>query len=310
MMDYTDRHERYFLRLISLYTWMYTEMVTTNGIINGDKSRLLSFNQSEHPVALQLGGSDPGDLAHCAAIGEEWGYDEINLNVGCPSDRVKSGRFGACLMATPELVADCIEAMREKVAIPVTVKCRLGIDDQDDYENLADFVAKVSAQGCKDFTVHARKAWLQGLSPKENREVPPLRYDLVYRLKQEFPHLYIAINGGIQTLQEAQHHLQYVDGVMIGRAAYSNPYMLATADQLLYGSNNPVRSRDEILQDYLDYMDSELSKGTPLTVMSRHLLGLFQGQKGAKAWRRHISENAHKTGAGINVISEAAKFVQ
>ena len=309
MMDYTDRHERYFLRLITEKTWLYTEMVTTNTVLHGNQSRILSFNQSEHPIALQLGGSDPKDLAVCSKIGEDGGYDEINLNVGCPSDRVKTGRFGACLMASPDVVASCVQAMINVVSVPVTVKCRLGIDDQDDYENLVNFVERVSKSGCTDFIVHARKAWLQGLSPKENRDVPPLRYDLVYRLKKDFPHLQISINGGITDLKQTIEHLEHVDGVMIGRTAYSNPYMLAEVDQKLYQSEKPIPTREDILLQYITYVDEQMRAGIALTQMSRHILGLFQGISGAKAWRRYISENAHKSGADTKVIIEAAKFV-
>ena len=309
MMDYTDRHERYFLRLISKDTWLFTEMLTANTVIHGDCDRLLAFNKSEHPLTIQLGGSEPRELAKSCKIAYAAGYDEVNLNVGCPSDRVKSGRFGACLMAEPALVANCIAAMNEAVSIPVTVKCRLGIDNQDDYDNLADFVRQVSAAGCQEFIVHARKAWLQGLSPKENRNIPPLRYDLVYRLKREFPHLFIIINGGITSLTQTLEHLKQVDGVMIGREAYSNPYMLADADKLIFERNEPIVSRKRILQAYLNYVENCLQEGTALTHLSRHILGLFQGTKGAKAWRRHISENAHKPGAGVEVIKEAAIFV-
>lgn len=310
MMDYTDRHERYFLRLLSKNMWLYTEMVTTQGILHGNQSKLLGFNECEHPVALQLGGSDPVELAKCAKIGEEWSYDEINLNVGCPSDRVKSGQFGACLMANPNLVAECISAMRAKVSIPVTVKCRIGIDDQEDYLDLVNFISKIAEVGCNDFIIHARKAWLQGLSPKENREIPPLRYELVYQLKRDFPNLFITINGGIKSLLEAEVHLQHVDGVMLGRAAYNNPYQLSQVDRKFYANGTEIPSRSQILSQFLDYMDDQLAEGTPLTLMSRHILGLFQGLPGAKAWRRHISENAHKPGVGTDLIKDAAKFVQ
>ena len=310
MMDYTDRHDRYLLRLISKKMWLFTEMITTNTLLNADPQRFLRHHASEHPVAIQLGGSDPVDLATCTIMSEQAGFDEVNLNVGCPSDRVKSGRFGASLMAEPTLVGQCVQAMQAGVNIPVTVKCRIGIDDLDKYEDLKNFVSIVSDFGCKVFYIHARKAWLQGLSPKQNRDIPPLNYDAVYRLKQEFPHLEIIINGGIKTLTDSKQHLQHVDGVMIGREAYSNPYMLADVDSYLYQTDTFAPTRMEILSQYIDYVDNELAEGTRLTMMSRHVLGLFQGVVGAKAWRRHISENAHKAGSGTQLLVEAAKFIQ
>ncbi len=305
MMDWTDRFDRYFLRLISRRARLYTEMVTTGAIIHGDRARLLAYDPTEHPLALQLGGSDPRELARCASIAGELGFDEINLNVGCPSDRVQQGRFGACLMAEPELVAECVAAMGGAVAIPITVKCRIGIDDQDSYPHLHRFVSLNQAAGCRTFIIHARKAWLQGLSPKQNRELPPLRYDVVYRLKQDFPDLEIVINGGIMDLDQAQEHLRRVDGVMIGRAAYQNPYLLAEADQRLFGDRRPPPSRHQVIERFLPYMEARLGEGVRLGSMTRHILGLFQGQPGARAWRRYLSEHAHRPGAGVEVVRAA-----
>ncbi len=301
MLDWTDRHERFFLRLISKNTLLYTEMVTTGAIIHGERARFLEFNTEEHPVALQLGGSNPADLAECAKMAEQQGYDEVNLNVGCPSDRVKSGMFGACLMAKPQLVAECVHAMQSVVDIPVTVKHRIGIDENDSVEELFEFVEVVAAAGCKTFIVHARKAWLNGLSPKENRHIPPLRYDVVYQLKKTMPQLDIIINGGINDLPTAQQQLEHVDGVMMGREVYHNPYILAEVDQLLYQSTAPVLSRDEIFAAFLLYVERELAKGTRLHSMSRHILGLFNGLPGARKWRRYISENAPRADAGVDV---------
>lgn len=304
MLDWTDRHERYFLRLISRHALLYTEMITTGAIIHGDRSRFLEFSAEEHPVAIQLGGSHPADLAECAKMAEQQGYDEVNLNVGCPSDRVKSGMFGACLMAKPQLVAECVHAMQAVVNIPVTVKHRIGIDENDSVEELFEFVEVVAKAGCKTFIVHARKAWLNGLSPKENRDIPPLRYEVVYQLKQSMPELEIVINGGINDLQTAQQQLQYVDGVMMGREVYHNPYILAEVDQLMYGATNSILSREEIFQAFLPYVEDELAKGTRLHSMSRHILGLFNGLPGAKKWRRYISENAPRADAGIDVLKQ------
>ncbi|MHA7632517.1 tRNA dihydrouridine(20/20a) synthase DusA [Corallococcus sp. M7] len=309
MMDWTDRHCRYFFRLISRHTLLYTEMVTTGAILHGKRDRLLGFTPAEHPVALQLGGSEPADLAASARIGEEWGYDEINLNVGCPSDRVQSGRFGACLMAEPDLVARGVAAMREAVRIPVTVKSRIAIDDMEEWPTLEDFVRRVSAAGCTRFIVHARKAWLQGLSPKENRDVPPLRYDLVHRLKAEYPHLDISINGGIKTLDAAAEQLGHVDGVMMGRAPYESPYLLADADRRFFGGTQAPLTRHEVVDAMLPYIEAQMSEGAPLGAITRHMLGLFQGLPGARAWRRHLSENAHKDGASPEVVRAAAAKV-
>ncbi len=305
MLDWTDRHYRYFARLLSSQTLLYTEMVTTGAIIHG-KGDFLAYNEEEHPVALQLGGSNPADLARCAKLAQERGYDEINLNVGCPSDRVQNGRFGACLMAEPDLVAQCVAAMKEVVDIPVTVKTRIGIDDQDSYEFLTNFVTLVSEKGgCEQFTIHARKAWLSGLSPKENREIPPLDYPRAYQLKQDFPHLIIAVNGGVKTLAEAKEHLQHLDGVMIGREAYQSPYLLAEVDQQIFGLDTPVKKRSQVVQEMYPYIEQQLAQGSYLGHITRHMLGLFQNMPGARQWRRHISENAHKAGAGIEVVEQA-----
>lgn len=309
MLDWTDRDCRYFLRLITKHSLLYTEMVTTGALIYGQRERFLGHDVSEYPLALQLGGSDPSDLATCARFGQDAGYSEINLNVGCPSDRVQSGRFGACLMADPKLVAEGVAAMQAEVTIPVTVKTRLGIDEQDSYEFVHDFVEQVSAAGCDMFIMHARKAWLQGLSPKENRDIPPLEYDRVYQLKRDFPQLHIDINGGIQTLEQVQSHLEQVDGVMIGRAAYHDPYLLAEADSLLFSDKHPIPSRHEVIEQMLPYISQRMSEGRPLKSITRHLLGLFQGQAGARAWRRHLSENAHLKGADISVLEKALSLV-
>jgi tRNA-dihydrouridine synthase A len=310
MMDWSDHHCRYFWRLLTKNALLYTEMVTTGALIHGDRERFLHFNPEEHPVALQLGGSDPAELALCARMAEQWGYDEVNLNCGCPSDRVQSGMFGACLMAQPGLVADCVAAMRESCAIPVTVKHRIGIDDMESYQQMLDFVQAVAAAGCETFIVHARKAWLQGLSPKENREIPPLHYDWVYRLKRECPQLHVVLNGGINSLDACMEHLLYVDGVMIGREAYQNPYMLATADQRLFGCNNRVATREEILLQLLPYVEQELSRGGRLNYVSRHILGLFQNVPGARKFRRHLSENAYRQGAGVEVLEQGLALVR
>ncbi len=309
MMDWTDRHCRHFHRLLSRNTLLYTEMVTTGAVLHGDRERLLGFDAMEHPVALQLGGSDPADLAACARIAQDWGYDEVNLNVGCPSDRVQSGRFGACLMAEPDLVARLVGAMRDAVSIPVTVKSRIAIDEMEEWPTLDHFLRTVSAAGCGHFIVHARKAWLKGLSPKENRDVPPLRHDLVHRAKREHPHLSIAINGGITSLDQAEEHLAELDSVMIGRAAYETPYLLADADRRLFGGP-PGPSRHAVVEAMIDYAEERLTRGTPLAAISRHMLGLFQGLPGARAWRRHISENAHRPGAGPEVLAAAAALVR
>nr|WP_026744722.1 tRNA dihydrouridine(20/20a) synthase DusA [Leucothrix mucor] len=309
MLDWTDRHERYFLRLISKHAWLYTEMVTTGALIHGDNERYLKFDHQEQPVALQLGGSDVQNMVTCAKMAEDFGYDEVNINVGCPSDRVQKGAFGACLMAEPQLIADCVSAMQNAVSIPVTVKNRIGIDDQDEETSLRHFIDVVSEAGCKTFIVHARKAWLKGLSPKQNRDVPPLNYPLVYQIKQENPDLEIIINGGITTLDECKNHLQFVDGVMVGREAYHNPFHLIDVDAMVYNDRRPTKTRLEILDQYIEYVEAQIADGVFLKHMTRHILGLFQGQTGAKAWRRHISEQAHKPGAGIEVLREAASYI-
>lgn len=310
MLDWSDRHCRYFWRLLSKHAVLYTEMVTTHALIHGDRARFLSYNPEEHPVALQLGGSDPKDLALCAKLVAERGFDEINLNCGCPSDRVQSGAFGACLMAEPKLVKDCMKAMQDAVDIPVTIKHRIGIDDMEDYQGLVDFVGTVAESGCTTFIVHARKAWLKGLSPKENREIPPLRYELVKQLKQDFPQLEIIINGGITTLDQCQTLLQELDGVMVGREAYSNPYILALVDQQIYNENTPIISRQEAAEAFMEYIEMELSRGTRLHHMTKHILGLFQGQPGARGFRRFISENAYKPDAGTEVVQQALQAIK
>jgi len=309
MMEWTDRHCRYFLRLISARAFLYTEMVTAEAVLHGDRERVLGFDEAERPVGLQLGGSDPGKLAEAARIGADLGYDEINLNIGCPSDRVQSGRFGACLMTEPALVADCVQAMGEAAPVPVTVKCRIGIDDQDAEEGLDRFIDQVAGAGCTMFIVHARKAWLDGLSPKENRDVPPLDHDRVHRVKARRPDLEIVINGGIGSLAEAQPHLACVDGVMLGRAAYADPYLLADVDGALYGADAPPTSRLQVLDRFMDYVERQLIGGVRLNAMTRHVLGLFHGQPRARAFRRHLAENAHLDGAGIEVLEQARAIV-
>lgn len=305
MMERTDRHDRYFLRLISRRTLLYSEMITSQAVLHGDREHLLAFDAAEQPVALQLGGSDPAQLARAAEIGQAFGYGEINLNVGCPSDRVQSGRFGACLMAEPALVADCVSAMIAAVDVPVTVKCRIGIDDRESYADLKHFVETVAAAGVRSFAVHARIAVLGGLSPKQNREIPPLRYDSVYRLKADLPELEIILNGGVASLDEALAHLERVDGVMIGRAAYQTPYELSEADRRVFGDARAVPRRREVARALIPYAEEQLRRGVPLHSITRHILGLFQGQPGARAWRRHLSENAHRLGAGPEVIEAA-----
>lgn len=309
MLDWTDRHFRFFARLLSRHTLLYTEMVTTGAILHGDRDRHLGFHPAEHPVALQLGGSDPAELAECARIGTDHGYDEINLNVGCPSDRVQSGRFGACLMAEPTLVAECVASMRAVTHTPVTVKSRIGIDHQEGYEPLARFVETVADAGCEIFIVHARKAWLQGLSPKENREIPPLRYDMVHQLKQDFPQLSISINGGIHTLDDVGAQLAHVDGVMIGRAAYENPFLLLEADRRIFGDARPDPTPDEVMGSFMAYVEEETAKGTHLHAMTRHILGAFHGQPGARAFRRHLSEHAPRKEATPEVLREALRLM-
>lgn len=315
MMDWSDRHCRQFWRILTKQSVFYSEMVTTGALIHGNRDRFLEYNEEEHPVALQLGGSKPEELAQCAQFAEQWGYDEVNLNVGCPSDRVQNNMIGACLMAHPQLVADCIQAMQESCNIDVTVKHRIGIDDIDSYEHMRDFVATVAETGCKTFIVHARKAILQGLSPKENRDIPPLRYELVYRLKQEFPQLEILINGGIQTHDQCAEMLTHTDGVMLGREAYHNPSVLMEVDQRYYGSPTiedatSIGRRTAAIRELYPYIEQQLSRGATLHHMSRHTLGLFNSLPGARQFRRHLSENAFRKESGVDVLEQALSFVE
>ena len=305
MMDRTDRHYRYFMRQITRRTLLYTEMITSAAIKHGDKDYLLGFSPEENPLSLQVGGDNPQDLAECAKLAEAMGYNEINLNVGCPSDRVQSGSFGACLMKTPDRVAKCIESMIAASNIPVSVKHRIGVDDLDRYEDMQNFVRILAESGCQRFSVHARKAWLQGLSPKDNREVPPRRYADVHRLKKEFPHLFIEINGGFTTLEQAHQQLQHVDAVMIGRAAYDNPYLFATSDREFFGDETPMRSRVEVAEAMIDYINEWTAKGVRLNKITRHMLQLFHGQAGSRIWKRIITEKSCIMGAGSEVIREA-----
>lgn len=297
MLDRTDRHYRYFMRLITRKTLLYTEMVTTKSIIHGNQERLLGYDQIEHPLALQLGGDDPKELVYCARLAESLGYDEVNLNIGCPSDRVQSGNFGACLMAQPEVVRDGVAAIREAISLPVTVKHRIGIDDLDRYEDMVNFVSIVSEAEADRFTVHARKAWLKGLSPKQNRNVPPLRYEEVYQLKRDFPHLDIEINGGIKTFEEAKEHLKQVDAVMIGRGAYDNPWQFVRADKEFFDDEHPLPNRCEVAKKMIDYIEKEMKKGVRMMSIARHILQLFAGIPGARKWRREVGlASAQKTG--------------
>jgi tRNA-dihydrouridine synthase A len=315
MMAVTDRHFRYFLRLLSKQTWLYTEMVVDQSLIHGDKRRFLQYADVEHPIALQLGGYDPQRLAQCTRWAEEWGYDEVNLNVGCPSDRVQNGGIGACLMATPQVVAEAVHAMQSAVSIPVTVKHRIGIDNQDSFEELCTFVEAVAAAGCKTFVVHARKAWLNGLSPKENRHKPPIQWAVVHQLKAQFPQLEILINGDIKSLDQGLNHLQLyegmpaVDGVMLGRLIMDDPWALHSADQLYYGAENPATNPKDVLVIYEEYLQGAMHDGVPIGLMLQHLLALFAGQKGARQWRRYLSANMYKKDAGLSLLREAASFV-
>jgi len=315
MLDWTDTHCRYLMRLITKHSLLYTEMVTTRALTHGDKHQLLNFNPEEHPLALQVGGSEPDELAKAARIGEQWGYDEINLNCGCPSDRVQSGRFGVCLMDQPELVADCLKAMSDAVAIPITIKCRIGIadhlhDEIESYERFADFVATVTRDtGCHTVIVHARKAWLKGLSPKENREIPPLHYPYVYRLKEEMPQLEIILNGGVTSIEEVSEHLKHIDGVMMGREAYHNPFIMQPVDQLLYNDSRTILTRREICEQFIEYGRQKMKDGARLNYISRHILGLYHEVPGAKKFRRYISENSHHDNAGIDVLEQALKLI-
>lgn len=310
MMEWTDRHCRFFHRLLSRDTWLYTEMVTTGALLHGDVPRHLDFDAAEHPVALQLGGSEPADLAHAARLGARWGYDEINLNCGCPSERVQRGAFGACLMAEPALVADCVKAMRDAVDIPVTVKHRIGIDAIETYDFVRDFVGHVADAGCGTFIVHARNAILKGLSPKENREIPPLKYDYAYQLKRDFPHLEIIINGGIVTLEDIDTHLAHVDGVMIGREAYHNPYLLAEIDRRFYDSDAPSASREAIEAALIDYAARQIERGAYLGAITRHALGLYRGVAGARGWRRTLSEPQRLMQDGVKAFEHARTFLR
>ncbi len=310
MMDWTDRHCRAFHRTLTSRALLYTEMVTTGAVLHGDRERLLGFDPVEHPVALQLGGSDPADLAAAARIGEDLGYDEINLNVGCPSDRVQSGRFGACLMREPELVADCMAAIAAAVRVPATVKCRIGVDDQEPEESLFELVDLCTKAGVTTFIVHARKAWLEGLSPKENRDIPPLDYALVYRLKRERPALTIVINGGVGSLEETEAHLEHVDGVMLGRAAYHDPAILADVDRRLFGETGEDLGPLEAVERYLPYVQRQLARGVHLAAMTRHMLGLFHGSPGARTWRRILTVEGVKPGAGVEVIEAGLAALQ
>ena len=311
MMDWTDRHCRYFHRLLTTRTLLYTEMVTTGALIHGDVSRHLNYNPQEHPVALQLGGSEPQDLAHCAKLGEQWGYDEINLNCGCPSERVQRGAFGACLMAEPQLVADCVKAMADVVSVPVTVKHRIGIDKVESYDFVRDFVGSVSQAGCNTFIVHARSAWLKGLSPKENREVPPLRYALVYRLKQDFPHLNIAINGGVTSNAQITEQLQQLDGVMVGREAYHNPWLMTSWDAEFFGAALSTLTREAVEAQMCDYMVREFEDhGTPHSAIARHMLGLRHGLSGSRRWRQVWSDHKLKTLPPHEVMALAHQHVE
>ena len=308
MLDWTDKHCRYFHRILTKQTLLYTEMVTTGAILFG-KGNYLDFNVDEHPIALQLGGSDPNALAQCAKLAQNHGYDEVNLNVGCPSDRVQNGMFGACLMGNADLVAKCVASMQEQIDIPVTVKTRIGIDDFDSYAFLCQFIETVLPY-TNTFIVHARKAWLSGLSPKENREVPPLDYERVYQLKRDYPNLTIAINGGVKTIDEIKHHLNYVDGVMVGREAYQNPMLLAHIDSQIFGLDTQSIDPIKAIRCLYPYIEQQLLQGAQLNHIMRHTLGIFNGQKGAKQWRRYLSENAHKKGAGIEVVEQALNYIK
>ena len=311
MMDWTDRHCRYFHRQITRHTWLYTEMVTTGSVIYGDAARQLDFNQEEQPVALQLGGSDPGDLAKCAKLGQQWGYDEINLNCGCPSERVVRGAFGACLMAEPRLVADCVKAMHDAVDIDISVKHRIGIDDVDTYGFVRDFVGTVAEAGCKIFIVHARNAILKGLSPKENREIPPLKYDFVYQLKRDFPELEIIINGGIRTVEEIDEHLKHLDGVMIGREAYHNPWLLSVFDERYYGDAAQTKSRLQVVESMLPYIEAQVATGGPrMNSIVRHMLGLMSGLRGARLFRQQMSDSKVLACGDANLLLQAAQAIE
>lgn len=311
MMEWTDRHYRYLARLMTKQTRLYTEMVTSGALVHGDRKRFLQFNQSEHPIALQLGGSDPVEMKQSAIWGEQAGFDEININVGCPSDRVQSGCFGVCLMREPDQVAKCVSAMRDAVSIPVTVKCRIGVDNDDSYQFLTDFINQVANAGCETFILHARKAWLKGLNPKQNREIPELDYQRVYQLKRDYPDLNIWVNGGIESIDEVRNHLSHVDGVMIGRHAYKHPLFLLDVDKKIFNSSEyDSSSIEEIILKYTNYVEDNLKLGVPLNAMAKHILNMYQGVAGAKRWRRYLSEHMHASGAGIEVIHGALQALK
>ena len=310
MMDWTDRHCRAFHRVLTRHALLYTEMATSAAIMHGDVDRLIGFDPAEQPVALQLGGYDPDELAKAARIGADRGYCEVNLNAGCPSDRVQSGRFGACLMREPELVADCLQAMQEAIAVPVTLKCRIGVDEQEPRDALPDLLSHVQSRGIRSVIIHARKAWLKGLSPKENRSIPPLDYDLVHEMKSAFPDMEIILNGGLETLESGLAAQGNLDGIMLGRAAYHTPWELAGVDHVVYDAANPVTSPDAAVVAYLPYIQSQLEAGVRLHSMTRHMLGLFHGRPGARQWRRILSENAVRDGAGLDVVREALAATQ
>ena len=310
MMDWTDRHCRAFMRLMTQHARLYTEMIHTGAILHGERQRILRFDKSEHPVALQLGGNDPDELARSAEIAERYGYDEVNINCGCPSDRVLEGRFGACLMRKPDLVAECVMTMTKATSLPVTVKNRIGIDNTEEYAFLRRFVGTVAAAGCQTFIIHARKAWLNGLSPKENREIPPLRYEVVYRLKQDFPELNIVINGGIKTMAECQEHLKYVDGVMLGREPYEHPWLLSEVDSALFGAPEFALDRSAVLRNLYPYIQREMALGVPLALITKHILGLFRGEHGGRTFRRILSEHVYRPGASIEIIEEALAAIE
>ena len=310
MMEWTDRHYRYLVRLMTKHTRLYTEMVTTGALVHGDRERFLQFNEIEHPLALQLGGSDPIEMAQSAQWGEQAGYDEININVGCPSDRVQAGRFGVCLMREPALVAECITSMRDKISIPITVKCRIGVDDDDDYDFLQRFVNSIKQAGCDTLIVHARKALLKGLNPKQNREIPPLNYDRVYQLKNDYSNMKIIINGGINSIEEIKQHLLHVDGVMIGRQAYKHPEFLLNVDKEIYGDTDKESSlMNDVINQYAVYVEKNMQQGTPLKSMTKHILNVYQGIPGAKHWRRHLSENMHKPNASVELIYQGLEKI-
>lgn len=308
MLDWTDKHCRYFHRLMTRHSVLYTEMVTTGALLHG-QGDYLAFNEQEHPLVLQLGGSVPAEMARCARLAELRGYDQVNINVGCPSDRVQNGMFGACLMANPALVADCVKAMQDAVTIPVTVKTRIGIDDSDHYQFLQDFVAAMDAAGCQQLIVHARKAWLKGLSPKENREIPPLDYPRVYQLKQDFPHLHISLNGGVNTIEQVSEHLQHLDGVMVGREAYNNPYFLSQIDAKIYQDESPVLTQHQLVLQMMEYIEAQMQQGARFWHIARHMLGLFQGIPGARLWRRYLSEHGHLPSANPQTLAKALSHI-